>query len=79
MALQTGIEPSYFWEYSPQEVVDLISAKQKELDTQANEKYVMNYALAQMIAVNVARILSNDVEVLEVWEFASEYLFREES
>lgn len=67
-----------FWEMTYGEVVDTVKAFTNRKQSTLKERAIMDYKLADMIAVCVSKLLSNEVQVPALHE-AYEFLFKEES
>ncbi len=77
MFLDIGGSPFDFWEYTMAEILDLINSFNRVYLQKKKDKTLENYRLSQMIANHVSLLLSNEVKLLDVWEYAPE-LFEKE-
>ena len=72
------ITPHFFWEHSPQEILDIINSKNKVLEFNRKNDYIRDYYLANTIVGFLGPLLSKDVKPPELWNCAPEYIFEKE-
>lgn len=76
-ALDCGVSPCEFWEYSPGEVTDIIESFVRKEKNRTKEKLMYNYQLATYIKLFVGSLLSKDIEVPELYDMYPE-IFKDE-
>lgn len=77
-ALDAGISPLDFWDFTILEVADLIASRNRTYTMERKEQAIQQYKLAQMVASYVSHIFSNDESKnLELWDFYPD-IFEEE-
>lgn len=72
------ITPHFFWEHSPQEILDIINSKNKVLEFNRKNEYIRDYYLANTIVGFLGPLLSKDVKPPELWNCAPGYIFEKE-
>ena len=77
MFLDIGGKPLDFWDLTVLEIREMIESYNRVKIQERKEKILDSYILSQMITNHVSLLLSNDVQIAELWEYAPE-LFAEE-
>lgn len=77
MFLDIGGKPLDFWDLTVLEIREMIESYNRVKIQERKEKIINSYILSQMITNHVSLLLSNDVQIAELWEYAPE-LFAEE-
>lgn len=72
-----GIKPYEFWEYSLDEIKDLIEVYKKHQEEKTKETIMYNYSLANFIRIFIGSILSKDVEIPNIYELYPD-IFKDE-
>ena len=77
MFLDIGGKPLDFWDLTVLEIREMIESYNRVKIQERKEKILDSYILSRMITNHVSLLLSNDVKIAELWEYAPE-LFAEE-
>ena len=77
MFLDIGGKPLDFWDLTVLEIREMIESYNRVKIQERKEKILDSYILSRMITNHVSLLLSNDVQIAELWEYAPE-LFAEE-
>ncbi|OLF50683.1 hypothetical protein BU200_01170 [Streptococcus acidominimus] len=68
-ALDAGIAPFSFWDYTLQELKDLVESYNRNFISSQKLRAMHGYKQAQMIASYVSLMLQSDGKEPEVWDF----------
>ena len=78
IALDVGITPALFWDYSIQEITDIIDSRNRVLEFNRKNEYIRDYYLAKSVVEWLAPMLSKDAKPPELWNCAPDYVFEKE-
>ena len=76
-AIDCGVSPSDFWEYSIDEVIDLMESNTRIKRQEAKIKASSDYSQARLIATNIWSYWNKDISIPKPWDSYPD-LFKEE-
>ncbi|MEY8356792.1 hypothetical protein AALB39_26060 [Lachnospiraceae bacterium 54-53] len=74
IALDCGLSPERFWEFSPAEIQDILESHERKERRQMKQRLIEKHFLAKDIAQYVSCVIngSKDTKIMELWDYFPE-------
>lgn len=76
-ALDCGISPEAFWNYSLNEILDIIESYARRTERKRKQKIIEDFVLIKALTLNIATVISGKGDLCNPWDFYPD-TFKEE-